>query len=183
MPITRFNKDNTALLVIDIQEKLLPAITEHERVLSNTCKLIEASKLFGPPVTLTEQYPKGLGHTVSEITSILPSEVTKFEKLKFSAATDEVLSHLHQINKPNIILSGIESHICVLQSALDLATIGYSVGIPIDAISSCNVIDHEAAISRMRQNGVTILSTQMLIMELTGEAGTDTFKSILPLIK
>lgn len=183
MPIARFTRDNASLLVIDLQEKLVPVIHDHERVVNQCSTLIQGAQLLGVPIQMTEQYPKGLGSTISAIRELFPKETVVHEKTKFSACVDPVIGALRASQRRNVVLCGIESHVCVLQTALDLSQAGFIVGVPTDAISSRDAGDHLAGVERMQQTGIVTLSVEMLLMEWLKEAGTPEFKAVLPLIK
>ena len=183
MALPRFRCPQTALLVVDVQEKLLPHIHEHERVLAQVCRLVDGAGLLRLPVLVTEQYRKGLGPTVDELASRLESPAVRCEKMTFSAAVDAVRQCLETVQARSVVLCGIESHVCVLQTALDLMDSGLVVGVAADAIGSRRPADHDPALRRMVQAGAIPTTVESLLMELVCEAGTPLFKSILPLIR
>ena len=176
----------SVLAVIDIQERLLPSISERDRVLRNTRFLLDSAQILGVRTVFTEQYPKGLGPTVSELTSS-SSSAPVLEKLAFSAA--EVLqtagfpNHSGSENSSQIVLAGIETHICVQQTALQLMAAGHSVFIAVDAVSSRNLFDHHIAIERMRHAGAVITTSEAIAFEWCERAGSDQFKALSRLVK
>ncbi|QDV52854.1 isochorismatase family protein [Gimesia fumaroli] len=169
------------LVVVDVQEKLVPAIPVAKKLIHRLQQLVQAATLFQIPVSSTEQYPKGLGATIPELASLLP---TPIEKLRFSAA--ECLGWGGATNtvdnRTKIVLTGIEAHICVQQTALDLLAAGYRVIIPIDAIASRNQLDWNFAIKRMENSGACITTAESLLFEWCEVAGTDEFKQISRLV-
>jgi nicotinamidase-related amidase len=179
----RLRKAESALLVIDIQERLLPAIFERERVVQNAVRLIKGAAILGIPIFATEQYRKGLGATVSEVAAAL-GEVAPAEKLAFSACGAADLSAALKGRKiTSVILCGIESHVCVCQTSLDLLDANYCVFVVADAVSSRTPENHRIGLERMRDSGAVIASTEMVLFELLEKARTEEFKSILPLVK
>jgi nicotinamidase-related amidase len=176
------NRNTTALLVIDVQERLMPVIQGSEAIFSNVNKLLGGAAVLGISTIVTEQYPKGLGHTCPEIS--IPENVSIDEKMCFSCMRSEsVLAKLKQDNITHIIICGVESHICVLKTALEAIEQGFNVHVVQDAVSSRTPENKSAAIERMRQSGAYIVSTEMILFMLIDEAGTDEFKAISRLIK
>lgn len=174
--------DNTALLVIDLQDKLLPAIYESAAVIEASRKLIESAKILSLPILLTEQYPTGLGPTCSAIAQCLPAEAP-ISKLKFSACVDPIITRLRDLARPNILICGIEAHVCIQQTVLDLLRLNYRPVICADATSARRPLDRDTALQRMRQAGAIITTAESAIFELLGEAGTEAFKKVLKVIK
>ncbi len=172
------------LLVIDVQERLLPAMHEPERVLTKTEVLMKAATTLGLPQVISEQYPKGLGRTVSALHS---NGAATFEKMSFSCWRDAALkSHLiqhHEAGRPQAIVAGIESHVCVLQTCIDLAMAGFAVFAVSDAMSSRKCESAALAFERMRMNDVQVVNTEMVLFELLEKAGTAEFKGLSALIK
>jgi nicotinamidase-related amidase len=177
----RLTRADTALLVIDVQEKLLPKIAGADAVVRNTAFLIDACKVLGVPVLATEQYPKGLGHTVAELAGRLPAPLP--EKLAFSSCAVPAVVDAFRAGRPKALLAGIETHVCVMQTALDLLALGVRVFLPVDALGSRYRIDHDTAIERMREAGATLVTSEMAVFELTGVAGTPQFKEISRLVQ
>jgi len=171
-----------ALLVIDIQEKLLPPIFHKEGLLRNSRLLIRLAKILELPVLLTTQYSKGLGCTVSAIASLLP-ETPAIDKHMFSCFASEVFcSSLKRLpgNRNTVLLCGMESHICVAQTALAALREGYLVHVASDAVSSRSEWNWKIGLERMRAAGAVISSTEMMIYELLKSSGAPAFPQMLP---
>lgn len=179
----RILKENTFALIIDIQEKLLPYIFENKQLVESTVKLIEGLKVFELPILISEQYKRGLGETVKEISSII-TPIASFEKTAFSCCDEPEFTKLARwTDKKNVIICGIESHICVLQTSIDLINNGYHPIVVIDCISSRKLIDKQIAIERLIQEGATITTFESILFELCRHSGTEQFKAISKLIK
>ncbi|MCX8170452.1 MAG: hydrolase [Candidatus Bathyarchaeota archaeon] len=177
------SRKNTILVIIDVQEKIFPPISDRERVLENTRKLIQFAKIIGMPIILTEQYPRGLGPTIPEIKDLIP-DVEPIEKVEFSCFRSEKFREaIERLNVESLIIVGIETHICITQTAIEGAEEGFRVCVVSDATSSRNPEDKEIALERLRDNGVIVASTEMLIYELLKKAGTQEFREALKLIK
>jgi nicotinamidase-related amidase len=176
--------EECALAVVDIQEKLLPSIWEKERVVRNAQVLIRAAEAMDIPVVVTTQYVKGLGPVVPEIASLLP-ETTPIEKLEFGCfGNDAFCSAVGQLAGRNTLLvCGIETHICVMQTALGALNQRMNVHVAADAVSSRTELNWTLGLQRMRDAGAVISSTEMMIYELMGKSGTATFKEMLKWIK
>jgi nicotinamidase-related amidase len=172
----------TALLVIDLQERLMPVIQQRERTISNTNTLLRGAEILSIKTIISEQYPKGLGSTCKEI--IPPQQYTLYDKTCFSCMQSEpILNFLKENQIEDLIVCGIEAHICVLKTALDAIQLGFNVHIVADAISSRTIENKQLAIDRMRQSGAYIVSTEMILFALLNEAGTTAFNAISQLIK
>lgn len=179
----RITRAKAGLVVVDIQERLLPAICERERVVQNALCLIQGATILGLPVLATEQYRKGIGATVSEIASAIP-DFAPMEKTAFSCfGAPEFVQTLHTRGVSEVVLCGIETHVCVCQTALDLLAAGFRPFVVADAISSRTPQNHHLGVERMRDAGATIVSTEMLLFELLERAGSDEFKQVLALVK
>ena len=183
MAIPRFHLSHTALLVIDMQEKLVPVVREPQRLIESVGRMIDGATALGLPVLATEQYRKGLGDTITPIAGRLGGALCRAEKLKFSAFIGPVREILIEKQIRSVMVCGIESHVCVLQTCLDLVDSGYTAGLAIDAISSRHQTDHDAALLRMTQIGVIPTTVESVLFELTHEAGTDRFKRVLGVVK
>ena len=174
----------SSLLVIDMQERLFPAMAEGARVLAKTKILLTAALELGLPVTMSEQYPKGLGSIVPELQS---NETKVFEKLSFSCWRDQPFRRhfieLHEGGRPLVIVAGIEAHVCVLQTATDMAHAGFGVYVVVDAVSSRAPESVSLAMQRLAHDGVEVVNTEMVVFELLAKAGTPQFKSLSALIK
>ncbi|TFG96405.1 MAG: hydrolase [Calditrichales bacterium] len=179
----RISAQNSIGVVIDIQDKLLPHIFEHERVVANTRKLIAGLQVLDIPLIVTEQYPKGLGPTVSEIREMFPNFET-IEKMSFSCCDHPPFAaHLEGIGRMQLIISGIEAHVCVLQTVMDAVRLNYQPVVIADCISSRKPDDMTIAVERMHREGAIISTVESILFELCREAGTDTFRQISKLIK
>lgn len=178
---TLLSPADTALLIIDVQEKLITRILNAAAVVRNAGFLIDAARLLNLPVLATEQYPKGLGPTVPALAGKLPERA---DKVAFSScAVTSVVDTLHREVRPKVVLAGIESHVCVLHTALDLLVRDFRVYIPVDAVSSRYQIDHETALRRLEQAGVILTTTEGVIFECTGSAEHPAFKGISALVQ
>lgn len=176
------NKEKTALVVVDIQEKLLPKIRFHNLVVNNTLLLIEYAKIAGIPIIVTEQYPRGMGHTIEEISNAIP-DFNPITKVSFGCFGEKEFTRALDRFKPeSLIITGIETHVCICQTVLE-GLADYSIYVPVDAVSSQNKGDWVTALERMKENGADIVSTEMLLFEMMKEAGTGEFKKMLPFIK
>lgn len=175
---------NTVLVIIDMQDKLLPAMSESEYLLSNAEKLISGMQTLNLPIIITEQYPKGLGKTNDTIVKLLSKQYTPIEKTTFSCCRNENFKEmLDNFGKRNIVLCGIETHICVLQTALELKEAGYNVVVTEDCVASRNDNDHYMAIQRLTNEGVIISTYESVLMELCGRSDRPEFKAISAIIK
>jgi hypothetical protein len=179
----RLDLHNAIAIVVDIQERLYPHIHAHEAMAQRCAMLIRGLRILGVPIMVTEQYVKGLGRTIPEVADALGT-YDAYEKISFSCCGDgtfesELVSHArHQV-----ILMGIETHVCVLQTALDLLASGNTVVIVEDCVSSRRDGDKRVAIERIRHAGGIITTAESLLFELLRKAGTDTFKQISNLVK
>ena len=176
--------DQCAVVVVDIQEKLLPPIFEKERLLRNSQLLIRIAHILNLPVLATTQYVKGLGSTVPEIASLLPQ--SPIDKLEFSCfGSDRFCSQLKHLqgNRNTVLLCGMESHICVTQTALGALREGYLVHVASDAVSSRTEWNWKIGLERMRAAGAIISSTEMMMYELLQRSGSRAFKELLPYLK
>ena len=183
MAIVRLTDQNTVLLVVDVQAKLLPHIDAHELLTDQIVKLIAGCKVLDVPILATEQYRKGLGPTVEPVAAQLPEGAMVAEKLKFSACIGPVRQRLSDLGRPVVLLCGVEAHVCVMQTALDLADAGYMVALAADAVGSRRPGDRRLALRRMEQAGILPVSVEMALLEMTHEAGTERFRALLPIIK
>jgi nicotinamidase-related amidase len=179
----RIVRKSTGLLVVDIQERLLPAIHEKERVLQNALRLAKGAALFGLPVFVTEQYRKGLGPTPAELAAAIPG-FAPMEKLAFSACgAAGLIESIRARGVTHLVVCGIEAHVCVCQTCLDLLQQGFNVFVVADAISSRAAENHRLAMQRLHDAGAIVVSTEMVLFELLERAGTDEFKQVLALVK
>lgn len=173
----------SCLLIVDVQERLTPVMSDPRRVIHNCGLLMRAAHRLGLPVTVTEQYPKGLGPTMVDLRDFIP-ERGAFPKLHFSAAADEdILAHIKSLGRDQVVIAGIETHVCVLQTALDLKSKGFDSMVVADACASRRIESEQMGWSRMRQCGVELLSVEMALFEWMHQAGTPEFKELSALIK
>lgn len=176
-------RDNSLLLVVDLQEKLSPAIFQSERVVRNSIRLLEGAAQLGVPAFVSEHCTNNLGSSLPEVRSA-GKDATFFAKSHFSCAAEPgVVNLLRARQRGQIILTGTEAHVCVLQTALGLLTEGYSVFFVADAASSRAAESHAMAIERLRMEGVRIVTTEMVLFEWLERAGTVDFRTLLPLIR
>lgn len=176
--------ENSLLVIIDVQEKLAKAMKEEiiEKTLKNITILIELCKLYKIPIVFTEQYPKGLGKTLDRIKTLINEEA--IEKMSFSSLGEEKFANkIREIGRNKIILTGMETHVCVLQTALDLLIRDYHVFVPCDAVCSRKKQDWQSGVEFMKQAGAVISCTETLVFQLLKKAGTSEFKKILEFIK
>ena len=174
---------DSLLLVVDIQQKLAPAIHDSERVVANSIRLLDGARQLGVPAFVSEQYIKGLGPSLEAIRAAAV-DARFFEKTHFSCAAElGVIDLLRAAKRPQIILTGTEAHVCVLQTAFGLLAAGFEVYLVADAASSRTPENRSAAIERMRAAGIGIVTTEMVLFEWLHQAGTDDFRQLLPLIK
>ena len=175
--------ENTIAVCVDIQEKFTDIIYKFDKVLYNSQILIDGLNILQVPIIVTEQYPRGLGCTISEIKKHL-NEYHPIEKLAFSCCgSDEFCDALKKCGKKNVIVFGIETHVCVLQTVLDLIEMEYQPVLIEDCVSSRKESDRNTAINRMRQEGAIITSYESILFELSRVAGTEKFKQISKLVK
>ena len=178
----RIRKEDTSCLVIDYQERLVPAMVGREELIANSVKLLEGLRALEIPMTITGQYTKGLGLNLKEIFQAAGTE-EYLDKMTFSSyEIPEVQDALKSRGK-NVILCGIEAHVCVLQTAIDLKEAGYQPILVADCISSRKERDKEVALLRAQQEGIILTTSESILFELTKEAGTDVFKQISRLVK
>ncbi len=179
---TVLRRNDALLLVIDYQEKLVGAMHNHETVTADIVRLMQGMALLQVPMIVTEQYPKGLGPTIDELTHEFGGE-TPLEKMTFSCCgNDGFWNRLKKTGRKQIVAVGIETHVCVLQTVLDLLANGYQVHIPKTAVSSRAHENRDNALQRMNQAGAIITNVESVLFELLVEAGTDDFKKVRKLI-
>ncbi len=183
MATARLDLQTTAVLVVDVQEKLLPKMCNHEALVSQIDRFLAGANALSLPIMVTEQYPKGLGPTVRHLTDRLQNAVCRHEKRKFSAWSEPVRDSLVQRGIRTVVVCGIEAHVCVLQTCLDLADAGFVPAVIVDAIGSRRALDQNTAISRMVQAGVLPTTVESALLEMVQEADETLFKSVLPIIR
>jgi nicotinamidase-related amidase len=180
-------KERSALVVIDIQERLMPAIAEGDSVVHRAAVLIEAARTLEVPVIATEQYPKGLGPTVSDITAQLPNDAFVVDKLTFSAARNRDFSdHVEALaaaGRDELVICGVETHVCVMQTVAELNGQGRTIHLVTDACGSRAPTNKDAAVARMRGMGISCVTTEMVLFEWLEAAGTPAFKALSKLVR
>lgn len=177
----RIRKEETLVLLVDVQEKLYPAMTGKERMLQKMVTLLEGAKVLGVPAVAARQYPQGLGDTVAELQSYFTGY---YDKMTFSCFGAEAFrSAVQEKGCKTVLIAGIEAHICVLQTVIDLKEAGFVPVVVADAISSRSVGDYEIALRRMEAEGVLLTTVESVLFELCRQAGTDEFKAIARLVK
>jgi nicotinamidase-related amidase len=180
-PHQRLTAEGAALLVVDMQEKLLPAVEGKDRLLANALRLVRSAQILGIPVLATEQYPKGLGPTVEGLAALIPDRPAKTSFHCLGAPG--VVESLAGRGVRHVTLAGIEAHVCVAQTALELLGLGYVVQVPADAVSSRFAIDRDVAIRRLERAGAIISTTEAALFEWLGGAEHPKFKEMSGLIK
>lgn len=175
------SRKDTALVVVDVQEKLISLVPGFHRIVWNVGRLIDGAKILGVPVLGTEQYPKGLGSTVEALSARIGSLP---EKLSFSCCgCEEFLENLSALKVTKVLLCGIESHVCIQQTGFDLLSAGYRVYLAVDALGARFTVDHETALRRMDSAGATLTSTEAALFEWCQVAGTAEFKQLSSLVR
>lgn len=177
------NKEDSLLFIIDIQDRLVPVMEHGKKVIKNNVILIETSKELKMPIIITEQYPRGLGSTVLEIGEKIDNNTKIFEKLSFTAYIDEVKQELEKSGRNKVIITGMETHVCVFQTVRDLLDNGYEVFIVRDGVSSRKKDNFLNALELMKTMGAVIMDTETIIFDLLKTAGTPEFKALSNLIK
>lgn len=180
------NRQDTVLLVIDVQEKLFPLIADRSKIEWNILRLIQGAQILGLPVLATEQYPQGLGKTIPAVGQALqtaqinpPPAKTMFSCRECQAELEPLL----QRGIAKVLLTGIETHVCVAQTALDLIAAGFQVYLAVDAVGSRMPVDHATAIRRLENSGVTVTTTEAALFEWCETAGQAPFKQISQLVR
>lgn len=179
----RLTSQNCVTLIIDMQEKLVPHMNGQDTLLQNVAKLIKGSECLGVPVMFTQQYTKGLGQTLPELAA-LASHFTYTEKTAFSCCGEQNFTELlNKTDRKTVIVAGIESHVCVLQTVLDLINKGFTVFVVSDAVSSRKLTDYQPALQRMMQQGAILTSTESVLFEILGSASASNFKQISQIVR
>ena len=177
------SQDDAALLIIDVQEKLIPAIAGNDQVVWNVKRLLKGGRLFQVPLHVTEQYPQGLGSTLASLTNEM-EQPHRYEKQAFSACGCEgLLSWCAERGKHQLIVAGIEAHVCVMQTVLDAIAEGYQVYAVTDAIGSRHSHDYEMALRRMETSGAYLTTTEAVLFEWCRTASDALFKQVSELIR
>jgi nicotinamidase-related amidase len=178
----KLDRSRAALVVVDVQEAFRPAVLDFEQVARNVGILAQGARILGLPTLVTEQYPRGLGHTVPEVADHL--EVSPIEKVAFSAVdADGFTTALQEAGRDQVLLCGIETHVCVNQTAEDLLADGVEVHVAQDAVTSRTAENRALGMHKMERSGAVATSVETALFELLGEAGTPEFKEVQALIK
>ncbi|MFC1825404.1 hydrolase [Thermodesulfobacteriota bacterium] len=177
------DRENTGLLVVDAQEKLMPVMGQKQRVVDNIIRLLHLSKIFNMPVILTEHYVKWLGPTLPEIVESLPV-YEPIQKMHFNCCDmDPFNERLESGNYKNILVTGVESHICIFQTCVSMLERGYTVHVPRDAVDSRTDENWRVGLDLMKEAGASITSTETLIYQILKKAGTKEFKKMLKIMR
>ena len=173
------NKTDSTLLIIDVQERLTPCMNEPRRIIDGCSRLLKGAGILNIPTIITEQYPKGLGPSFFDIRDAAPQSAVYFEKTSLSAVQEEgFLKHLAAFKKKQVIMAGIEEHICVLQTAVELKEAGFDVFVVTDASGSRSPENEQIAVERLKQEGIFLTSVEMVLFEWLRKAGSPEFKDI-----
>lgn len=180
----RITRDNTIAVIVDVQERLHPHMYDADQVLTRIATLIQGLTVLDLPILITEQYPKGLGPTVEPVRNALGERFTPIIKSAFSCCDEQSFSEqLEHYARRMVLIAGIESHVCVLQTTLDLLDAGYDPVVVLDATSSRSARDQEIASRRIEREGGRVTSVESILFEIARVSGTDQFKAISKLVK
>lgn len=172
------NKEKSGFVLVDVQEKLTPHVLNSESLVSRCQWLIRLAKELEVPCVVSEQYPRGLGHTVEPLLQ-LTSQEKCIDKVHFSCYREaSFVNHWQTLNREQVVIAGIETHVCVLQTALDMVSSNLDVFVVVDAVSSRHELDHKYGLKRMKQAGVRLVTSEMVFFEWVGQAGTPEFKAL-----
>jgi len=180
-PTQRLTGQHGALLVVDMQDKLLALIPDHDRVIARCVALIHAARALGLPVWATEQYPRGLGPSAAAIAGLIPERPAK--TTFHCCGVPQLLEQLYGRSIRHVTVAGIEAHVCVAQTALELLDLGFRVQVPADAVASRHTIDWEFALRRLERAGAVVSTTESVLFEWTERSDRPEFKTISELIK
>jgi nicotinamidase-related amidase len=180
-------RDAAQVLIIDMQDRLLDAMAGRDETLQRCVRLVRAAQILDIPITISEQYPKGLGPTNADLREALGNAGAVMEKVSFSCFGDDAirarLAELRRKGRAQVIIGGIETHVCVTQTAIDLVENGYSPFVVADAVASRAKESRKLALARLRKDGAAIVDSEMVLFEWLGRAGTPEFKEIQALVK
>jgi nicotinamidase-related amidase len=179
-----FERVKTLLVVIDAQERMMPAIEDNENVTSNIRRMVQGCRALGLPILVTEQYSKGLGPTVAPITEALGEWYRPIEKMSFSAVESLVfMQQLETTGAKRVLLCGVETHVCIYQTARDLREVGWDVDVLADAVGSRKQLNYKVAIDQMARHGVEISSVEMALFQIMKTADCPEFRTISSIVK
>lgn len=180
------SRDKSQVLIVDVQEKLLNAVSGKDRVVSTCVRLVLGARKLGIPITLSEQYPQGLGPTVESIRDAFANDGFLADKTEFSCMRNELLrDRLHNVRRQGrsqVVIGGIEAHVCVAQTAMDLEAQGFEAFVVADAVGSRAKSSRKLALSRLQKSSVDVVDSEMVLFEWMERAGTPEFKELQPLI-
>ena len=172
------NREMSGLLLVDVQEKLSPHVLKSDAVIARCEWLIRLARELQVPVVFSEQYPQGLGHTVASLLPVMPHEKC-IDKVHFSCYREpSFVNHWQTLKRQQVVILGIETHVCVLQTALDMKQSGFDVFVVVDAVSSRHELDNQYGLKRMKQEGIHLVTSEMVFFEWVGQAGTPEFKAL-----
>lgn len=172
------NRNDSLLLLIDVQQKLTPFILNQESLISRCEWMLKLAKALDVPILTSEQYPKGLGSTIEQLSPFVEKKLC-IEKIHFSCVQQpQYLNQLNLFKKNQLLLIGIEAHVCVLQTAMELKEADYEVYVVVDAVSSRKELDLKYGLKRMKQQGIHLITSEMVFFEWLRQAGTERFKSL-----
>jgi len=171
-------KGKSCLLLVDVQEKLTPLVMNADGLVATCRWLMRLASELDVPLLVSEHYRKGLGQTIEPLRKLMPGK-TDIDKVHFSCYRDpSFIKHWHLLNKKQAVIAGIETHVCVLQTALDLKAAGVDVYVVVDAVSSRQAIDHQYGLERMRAESIQLVTREMVFFEWVEQAGTSAFKAL-----
>jgi nicotinamidase-related amidase len=180
-------RDKSQLLIIDVQEKLIDAISGKDRVIDRCVRLVRAARTLGVPITISEQYPQGLGPTADSIRDAFANSGRVVDKVEFSCLKSNTLrERLHELRRQGrsqVVIGGIEAHVCVTQTAIDLEEQGFESFVVADAVGSRSKLSRKLALARLLKSGADVVDSEMVLFEWLERAGTREFKEIQALIK
>ena len=181
--LKRLREGEVRFLLVDIQEKLLPSISGNEAIRANTLRLLAAARLMDIPFYYTEQYPKGIGSTDAEILKSLPEGAKRFEKMTFSCTDEPGFDGFFGKSDKVVVIWGIEAHICIMATVMDMLDDGMKVAVVSDAVGSRVDENKNRALAAMERAGALVIPTESVVYQLLGRAGTGDFKAMLPFFK
>lgn len=172
------DKNDSLLVLVDVQEKLTPAVLNHKTVIDRCVWMLKLAQRMDVPVLVSEQYPKGLGASLNDFKPYYTAE-NCIEKVHFSCMKEPTfINKLHEFKKNQLVLIGIEAHVCVLQTALDMKSTGFDVYVVVDAVTSRHDVDLKYGLKRMKQEGIHLVTSEMVFFEWLQQAGTPEFKAL-----
>lgn len=183
MAIPRLDSETTGVLIIDVQEKLMPSIVQAAQVENNCAQLLRMADELEMPYWVTEQYPRGLGRTTATVTAAMADRSRRVEKTRFSAAIDIIFDELEASGRRTVIIGGVEAQVCVLQTVLDLHQAGYQCFVCRDAVSGGQLDQVQPAYERMQQAGAVVTGVISAMYELLGDARHSSFGACLEIAK